>query len=493
MKQRLMVAAVGSALMVMSLQVAADGEDAFKLRGFGTVGVVHSSTDKADYRTGLNQPNGAGYSHNWDFGVDSKLGVQADMKANEMLSATIQVISERRYDKTFKPVLEWANAKLQATQDLAFHAGRIALPVYMVSDYRKVGYANPWVRPPTEVYFQVPFSHLDGGDAVYRLNTGNVSTTFQAYGGRAKDKIPSSLGMNEAEGRRTLGLNITTEINSLTLRVGYVRTKFSYAGDAINTAFNGYRTASSGASQISAGANQVAAGAQSAAQQPLPANLIALLNSLASSASATALATSTTASTASDVVNQYEASEVPASFIGFGATYDPGQWFVQAEYTKRKTESFVGDTTGWYVSGGVRVGKFTPYMTYSRLKTDSELTSSGASSVNTAVLPNLPAIPQLAALQAGVDQVNGGVTSLNNNVALLNAGLNGLLNAGNNAQRNITIGVRWDVMKNMDIKLQWDHLKIDNKGAGYTLNNTQPDFDPGKKINLFSAAVDFVF
>ncbi|MBB5017761.1 X-X-X-Leu-X-X-Gly heptad repeat protein [Chitinivorax tropicus] len=493
MKQRLMVAAVGSALVALTSQVWADGSDAFKLRGFGTVGVVHSSTDLADYRTGLNQPNGAGYSHKYDFGVDSKLGLQADMKANDILSGTIQVISERRYDKTFKPTLEWANAKIQATSDLAFHAGRMALPVYMVSDYRKVGYANPWVRPPTEVYFQVPFSHLDGADAVYRLNTGDVSTTFQAYGGRTKNKIPTSAGMNESEGRRTLGLNVTSEIGSLTLRAGYVRTRFTYQGPATNTFFNSYRALANGVDKLAAGAAQVAAGAQSAGQQPLPAPILTALSNTATSAAAAAADATATAQSVRSIVERYEADNVPASFVGFGALYDPGGWFIQAEYTKRTNDSLVADTTAWYLSGGVRVGKFTPYATYSRIKTDSELTSNGASPISAPAISNLPAIPQLAALQAGIDQVNGGVPQINQSLGLLNGGLNVLLFAGSTAQRNITLGVRWDVMKNMDVKMQWDQLKIDNKGAGYTLNNNQVGFDPGKKINLFSLAVDFVF
>ena len=54
--------------------------------------------------------------------------------------------------------------KYQATGDLNVRLGRIPAPLFMVSEYRKVGYVNPWIRQPNEVYFQVPFNSLDGGD-----------------------------------------------------------------------------------------------------------------------------------------------------------------------------------------------------------------------------------------------------------------------------------------------------------------------------------------
>ena len=61
----------------VSLASAADdGESAtLLLRGFGTLGVVGSSEEHADYVSGYFEPNGAGYTHRLAIGVDTKMGV----------------------------------------------------------------------------------------------------------------------------------------------------------------------------------------------------------------------------------------------------------------------------------------------------------------------------------------------------------------------------------------------------------------------------------
>ena len=74
-------------------------------------------------------------------------------------------------------------------------------------------------------------------------------------------------------------------------------------------------------------------------------------------------------------------------------------------------------------------------------------------------------------------------------------GLNGALNSilrAKNVSDTISVGVRWDFFKSLDLKLQYDHTRI---GAGSTgaLANVQPGFQTGSTFNLISATVDFVF
>ena len=79
--------------------------------------------------------------------------------------AGVLLISEQRLDNTYRPRVEWANLKYQVTPELALRVGRIALPMFLTADYRKVGYAYPWVRPPVEGYGSLPISSSDGVDA----------------------------------------------------------------------------------------------------------------------------------------------------------------------------------------------------------------------------------------------------------------------------------------------------------------------------------------
>src|ERR1035437_7564818 len=53
--------------------------------GFGTLGAVHSTEDKADYTSSpFTKPSGAGYTRNWSGDVDSRLGAQLDRKSTRL-------------------------------------------------------------------------------------------------------------------------------------------------------------------------------------------------------------------------------------------------------------------------------------------------------------------------------------------------------------------------------------------------------------------------
>jgi hypothetical protein len=75
--------------------------------------------------------------------------------------------------------------------------------------------------------------------------------------------------------------------------------------------------------------------------------------------------------------------------------------------------------------------------------------------------------------------------------ASLNAALNTALGS-KPVQRTISVGARWDFMKNVDFKVQVDHMRL-GAGSPGTLGNLQPNFQTGGTVNLISATIDFVF
>lgn len=58
---------------------------------------------------------------------------------------------------------EGARRRDDAT-DFEVRLCRIESPTFLVSDVRKRGYANLWVRPPIEVYGVQPLTNSDGVD-----------------------------------------------------------------------------------------------------------------------------------------------------------------------------------------------------------------------------------------------------------------------------------------------------------------------------------------
>lgn len=387
----------------------------FTFGGYGTLGVVRSDNREADYLADAFKPNGPGFTREWSADVDSRLGVQGTVAFGNRLSAVVQVLAQQRHDDTYKPVVEWANVKYEVTPDFSVRAGRVVLPIFMVTDSRRVGYANPWVRPPVEMYSMVPVTTSDGADASYRLRAGTVAATLQVTAGRSSSDFPSSSGFEAgtAEARNLLATNVVLEHGPLSTRVSYGNARLTI--EALNPFFDAFR-------------------------QFGPAGMA--------------------------IAERYHVNDRRVTFVGLGATYDPGPWFATAEWAEFDTRSVVGKKRAWYVSGGPRLGKFTPYATYARIDSEGDVTDPGLP------LQGLP--PQLVPV-----------------VATLNAALNMQLGAAPQ-QETLSIGARWDFLRNAALKIQYDHVRLAQESRG-TFGNIQPGFRTGSTVRLFSLAVDFIF
>lgn len=372
----------------------ADPRSVFSFSGFGTLGVAHSSEDQADFIASPLQESGAGYSHDWAANIDSRFGAQINADFGR-LSAVMQGISEQKSDGSFSPRFEWLNIRYAITPDLSIRAGRIVLPSFLVSDYRKVGYANPWVRPPIELYSLVPVSTSDGVDASYRFELGEWTHTVQINFGDAD------------------GVVDTVEWNDLILRFSYQQSDLDF--DAFTPFLSRFR----------------AFGAQGAA-----------------------------------LAEKYDPDGKTIHFVGVGVSYDPGGWFLMGEWGRHDSDSIIGKREAWYVSGGYRWSKFTPYFVYAETEMRSRMKEPGI---------GLSSVPPGQQGQA----------------AGLNAALNGIL-AARQQQRSIAIGLRWDFAEKAAFKLQYDHIRLEDDSWG-ALTNVQPEFRPGGSFNVFSATIDFVF
>lgn len=616
MKIKKLTVAVSAALVVAYLP--AHGEDEglgggpeIKLRGFGTIGVVRSTNSKSDVMDNLSQPRGAGHSHKWDFGVDSKLAVQADAKFNDRLSASWQVMSQRQADDTYRPHTEMAFAKLQASPDISIRLGRLPAPLFMVSEYRKVGYVNPWVRQPNEVYFQVPYNSMNGGDVSYQFNKGDFTGNFQvAAGEMTRVGIPSEGYINTLRGYHGLSFNFIGEYGPVTFRIGHSRTKNQYTGESLSSLYDGLKnianhgngscaTPTTGAGYVATYGSGSCPGisqtiyqrAYNAAYESILANPqiqqglanvhaglpnleygsvvdyvingthdvsttaganLALLqtninNAIKTQATPGAIAVTqmyngavqagggvvlnsdSLKSRAGELYDEYNSDKETGTFTGVGVIVDTGDWLLQSEYTVRKVESFLADTTGWYVTAGRRFGKVMPYISLSELKVDSPKTAPYLlTAQEQAALKSLASPAALAATRGLAALPYGLLNSIS-------TGVDKTVQGTSYGQKNVSLGVRWDFLKSAAIKFQWDRIDTEKYARG-TMQNyvhtiagatdlitgspsptngstvlsalgtdvpvpTDPngttvlktEFDRTKPVNVFSLAVDFVF
>lgn len=191
--------------------------DYVTLSGFGTVGVASSDNDKADFvRDGA--PQGAGKKESWK--VDSKLGLQANITANDWLSGTLQVLAEQRYEPGVKADLEWAFVKIKPMDGLSIRLGRTSPAMFMISDTRNVGYANTPVRMPNEVYSLAALKRLSGGDVSYTFGALGTSFTVSAMAGQSHVENVNMY----YKAKNVRGVNLQWDTSYGNFRVGQVRT-----------------------------------------------------------------------------------------------------------------------------------------------------------------------------------------------------------------------------------------------------------------------------
>ena len=389
------------------------------LKGFGTLGIVNNSTNDADFvANALSQPRGAGRTESLSVNPDSRLGLQMDWKALERLSFSAQAVSKQGPDNSYVPELQLAFAKFKVLSDLEIRGGRIRPAILMQSDYLDMFYANPWIRPPTEFYAMVPMaSHMEGVDLLYRPQTGPVGWLIQPYYGNTQ------ISMTEAKtltAQNVAGINISGTMSDFTLRANY-----TYMSASLNYPyFNNFA---------------------------LPA-----LDTLCGLDPAVCTQRSNLALTDSGL-----------SIVALGANWDNGDYFIAGELGKRISQNNVIDQTAGYISGGARLGKFTPYVTYSSRVNNSPTTFNGGTG-------------PYAALSNQV------VTSIVSDFNYMD-------------QNTKTLGLRYDFYKNLALKVQWDRIDTSTKngqantGWGQFNNMTTTFGNNNNAIDLFSTSVDFVF
>jgi predicted porin len=138
---------------------------------------------------------------------------------------------------------------------------------------------------------------------------------------------------------------------------------------------------------------------------------------------------------------------VKDSDLSVGVQYDPGDWFAMSEWIQRESTY---KTSAMYVSGGYRLKKFTPYLTYSQNSPGSFL--------------------------------QGFPPPSSNGIRL-----------ANRSQSTVSLGVRWDFMRDTDFKFQYDQVKLSDNSNGF-LANVPPNVNLyGEQFHVISAVIDFVF
>nr|WP_315212129.1 porin [uncultured Duganella sp.] len=321
MKKQLLVAAVLSALAATAATQASAGvldDGNLTISGFGTLGVAKSNTDDAQFAR-YNQAEGVGDKAR--IGLDTNLGLQATYKMNDWLSGTVQVLTRKTTSDSYSTDLTWGFLKARVNDEVSVRVGRIVMPIFLISDYQNVGYANTMMRPPIEMYGQEPMENADGADINYQRAFGDFNFTGQAFVGRSRGKlfVPTGAGSVANYRAPAAGISLGGEYGPFTVRVGHARADLKIKD-------------------------------------------LAPINSLGATLRQVGFA-----QLASDI-NLTDGKKI--AFTSLGATMDWNNILVQTEYAQRRAKDpvYIPDTNAWYFMTGYRLGKFLPYYSHAATK-----------------------------------------------------------------------------------------------------------------------------
>jgi len=395
--------ALGLALALAALPAL--GID-WSLKAFGTLGAIGTDTDNLTFVRDQSQTQGA--TRDWGGNVDSRLGLQVDADFNREFHAMAQWVARDHAGNFFEQNLDWAFLRWRPRDDLDLRLGRMALDVFLMSDYRNIGYAYLWMRPPEEFYGLHSIYHFDGADIAKKFRVGEGQLTLKGYAGHS-----SVFDAYDAQYEYMLwGANLVYETGNWRARMGYYQVQ--------------------------------------ELKNPEPADHIALLDSLAA-----------TWPGIQSVANYLRAPDKRAHYGSIGVAYDDGVWPLQAEvsYMDSALIGFPNRVNG-YLSVGRRFGKLTPYSLYGF---EQSLTR------RITIPAPPPQSSDLLGLRNDIDQ------GLNRNVD----------------QMSLSLGMRWDVYENIDLKAQWSHFWLGGNNSPVQWLYPQPPLP--NQVNVWSFSVDFVY
>lgn len=318
-----LVLPVSLALFLTHINSAiADGSDIdLSFSGFGTIGVVHNSNDTLQFNRELTTMSGEDlYSYN----VDSLLGLQLNVALPANLDGVVQVILKDRVSNEILDSLELFFLRYRPDRHWAIRVGRTSADLYMLSEYRNVGYAYLWSRPITEFYeLSSSIAKIDGIDVSHTLDLGGgIWENKLAYG-----QTHSVLNSDAKNDPFEIDLENVFVFTSVFNQAPWMfRLAMSYAEvDKLNFI----------SEEVVSGLNQI------------PSSLWP---------------------EAKDIANQLSAEGQEIKYFALGMQYDSDSWIIQSELSYTNSDwGLLPSYYSGYISAGYRIDEVTLFGVFSHL------------------------------------------------------------------------------------------------------------------------------
>lgn len=215
------------------LDGAINGEDRLTINGFLSAGMSRAEAPtETGYATHVD-----GSGDEWSHDTFTRAGVQFNARVNERAQAVVQLYADGADD--FDAEIQWAYLDYELTDSVSAKAGRIVAPFYMHSQYVDVGYAYPWVTPPSEVYLLAPIKTMEGMELAWSFSTGSVYHRLSGFWGSSSVDSGARAGGLTFQADDLSGINLTSRWNDWTVRAAYTAAKVSVDQNGLDDLLGG--------------------------------------------------------------------------------------------------------------------------------------------------------------------------------------------------------------------------------------------------------------
>ncbi len=166
---------------------AADND--VKISGFGTFALTTSDSNDQGFRRNCHSGTVV-YRDAIEFRHDSSLGIQADFTVFPELRGVVQLLARDRLDSSVENAFNYVFLEYIPFAGFAVRGGRVPLDIFLLSDYREVGFAYLWVRPVPEIYRTLFYDNYEGVSAHFSRQLYDGLLELQGYVGTLDAVLP---------------------------------------------------------------------------------------------------------------------------------------------------------------------------------------------------------------------------------------------------------------------------------------------------------------
>ena len=120
------------------------------------------------------------YTNDITFKAESLFAIQSRVEISPELSVTGQLVAKGTDD--FEAEFDWYYLTYNLSDSTTLMAGRRNIPMYYFSEFSEVGYAYPWIRPPSNLYWW-QITQFNGVHLSHSFDMGNYFNTITVFYG----------------------------------------------------------------------------------------------------------------------------------------------------------------------------------------------------------------------------------------------------------------------------------------------------------------------